>query len=143
MTCDFFDLVLNMGLYTNKKQLRMSALGVPQTKIFLGVYFAFALYFAVSSNLDTMEQGDTAIDIALPMFFVAAYAFPLLLAILANTSVLKWYHVALYAIVLELLSMVIKSKNDTDLGYRINVLRYMTCGWALAALIVYLRSQST
>lgn len=121
----------------------MSALGVPQTKIFLGAYFAMALYFAVFKVGSKFEQGDTAIDIALPIIYVAMYAFPLLLAILANTSVLKWYHVALYAIVLELLSMLIKKKNDTDLGARINIFRSMTSGWALAALIVYLRSQST
>ena len=121
----------------------MSALGVPQTKIFLGVYFAFALYYAVLKVGEKMEQGNTAIDIALPMYYVAAYAFPLLVAILVNTSVLKWYHVALYAIALEILGMLIKKKKDGDLGHRIEGLRLMTCGWALAALIVYLRSQST
>jgi len=91
MTCDFFDLVLNVWGYIKQKQLRMSALGVPQTKIFLGAYFALALYFAVLKVGERMEQGNTAIDIALPGYFVAAYVLPLLVAILANTSVLKWY----------------------------------------------------
>jgi hypothetical protein len=120
----------------------MSALGVPQTKIFLGAYFALALYYAVLKVGDKMEQGGTAIDNALPAYFVATYALPLLVAILANTSVLKWYHVAIYAIVLEILGRLIKPKKSKDLGHRINVLRSMTYGWALAALIVYLRSQS-
>jgi len=121
----------------------MSALGVPQTKIFLGAYFALALYFAVLKVGERMEQGNTAIDIALPGYFVAAYVLPLLVAILANTSVLKWYHVAIYAIALEILGRLIKPKKSKDLGARLEILRSMTCGWALAALIVYLRSQST
>jgi len=143
MTCDFFDLVLNVWGYIKQKQLRMSALGVPQTKIFLGAYFALALYFAVLKVGERMEQGNTAIDIALPGYFVAAYVLPLLVAILANTSVLKWYHVAIYAIALEILGRLIKPKKSKDLGARLEILRSMTCGWALAALIVYLRSQST
>lgn len=122
------------------KQLRMSALGVPQTKIFLGVYFAMALYFAVFTGKNNMENVVTAIDVALPMSFVASYALSLLVAILANTSVLKWYHVAIYAIALEILGRLIKK--DGDLGSRIDIIRGFTSGWALAALIVYLRSQS-
>ena len=141
MTCDFFDLVLNVGGYIKQKQLRMSALGVPQTKIFLGAYFALALYFAVFN--DKFEQGNTAIDIALPPNYVAIYGLSLLVAVLANTSFLKWYHVALYAIVLEILGMLIKKKKSKDLGSRILGFRSMTSGWTLAALIVYLRSQST
>jgi hypothetical protein len=120
----------------------MSALGVPQTKIFLGAYFALALYFAVFRGKNNMENVVTAIDVALPMHFVASYALPLLVAILANTSVLKWYHVALYAIALEILGRLIKEKKDGDLGSRIDIIREFTSGWALAALIVYLRSQS-
>lgn len=125
-----------------QKQLKMSTLGVPQTKIFLGAYFALSLYFAVFQAGDKMEQGNTVIDRALPLF-VSLYAFSLLVAVLANTSFLKWYHVALYAIVLEILGMLIKSKKSKDLGARIISLREMTNGWALVALIVYLRSQST
>lgn len=123
------------------KQLRMSALGVPQTKIFLGVYFAMALYFAVFRK-NKMENVVTAIDVALPMYFVASYALSLLVAILANTSVLKWYHVAIYAIALEILDRLIEKKKDGDLGSRIDIIREFTSGWALVALIVYLRSQS-
>jgi hypothetical protein len=121
----------------------MSALGVPQTKIFLGAYFAMALYFAVLRRGVKMEQGFTAIDIALPVYFVAIYALPLLVAILANTSVLKWYHVAIYGIALEILGRLIKKKKDGDLGSRIDIIRGMTSGYALVALIVYLRSQRT
>jgi hypothetical protein len=122
----------------------MSALGVPQTKIFLGAYFAFALYFAVFKVNDKFEQGNTtAIDIALPQYFVATFFLSLLVAILANTSVLKWYHVAIYAIALEILGRLIKRKKDGDLGSRIDIIRGFTSGWALVALIVYLRSQST
>lgn len=124
------------------KQLRMSALGVPQTKIFLGVYFAMALYFAVFMGKNKMENVVTAIDVALPMYFVAPYALSLLVAILANTSVLKWYHVAIYAIALEILDRLIRKKKDGDLGSRIDIIREFTSGWALVALIVYLRSQS-
>jgi len=52
-------------------------------------------------------------------------------------------HVAIYAIALEILGRLIKPKKSKDLGARLEILRSMTCGWALAALIVYLRSQST
>lgn len=103
----------------------MSALGVPQTKIFLGVYFAMALYFAVF-RVEVFRVG----------------ALSLLVAILANTSVLKWYHVAIYAIALEILGRLIRKK-DGDLGSRIDIIRGFTSGWPLVALIVYLRrSQS-
>lgn len=101
----------------------MSALGVPQTKIFLGVYFAMALF--------RVEK------------VVRVGALSLLVAILANTSVLKWYHVAIYAIALEILGRLIKEKKDGDLGSRIDIIRGFTSGWPLVALIVYLRrSQS-
>jgi hypothetical protein len=121
----------------------MSALGVPQTKIFLGAYFALALYFAVSRKGGNMEVANTAIDMALPQYFLATFLLSLLVAILANTSVLKWYHVAIYAIALEILGRLIKRKKDGDLGSRIDIIRGFTSGWALVALIVYLRSQST
>ena len=120
----------------------MSALGlgVPQTKIFLGAYFALAFYYVVFSR--TSDQPNV-IERALPPNYVAIYGLSLLVAILANTSVLKWYHVALYAIALEILGMLIKPKKSKDLGSRILGFRSMTSGWALVALIVYLRSQST
>ena len=124
-----------------KTKTKMSALGVPQTKIFLGVYFALTFYFAL--NVRKANEKLTIIDRALPFIIAFNIGYGLVVSILANTTVLKWYHVVLYALVLEILSMVIKKKKSNDLGDRLELVRSNTSGWTIVALILYLRSQST